>query len=60
MPETPPYPDTADAPDAMPGRAPTAGMPRWVKVSLIVAAVSAVLVVVMLLVGGEHSPGRHL
>jgi hypothetical protein len=37
-------------------------MPRWVKVSLIVAAVLVVLVVVMLLLGGgpgEHGPRRH-
>ncbi|HZA18838.1 MAG TPA: hypothetical protein VE645_18450 [Pseudonocardiaceae bacterium] len=36
------------------------GMPRWVKVFLLVAVAIAVLaVVVMLLVGGEHGPGRH-
>ena len=36
------------------------GVPRWVKISLLVALVVAVLgVVVMLLVGGEHGPGRH-
>jgi hypothetical protein len=36
------------------------GMPRWVKVFLIVAVALAVLaVVVMLVVGGEHGPGRH-
>ena len=38
----------------------TTGMPRWVKVFLIVAAALAALaVVVMLVVGGEHGPGRH-
>jgi hypothetical protein len=38
----------------------TTGMPRWVKVFLIVAVALAVLaVVVMLVVGGEHGPGRH-
>ena len=38
----------------------TTGMPRWVKVFLIVAAALVVLaVVVMLIVGGEHGPGRH-
>lgn len=38
-----------------------AGMPRWVKMSAIVAVLLAVLVVVvMLLSGGEHGPGRHL
>jgi hypothetical protein len=36
------------------------GMPRWVKVSGIVAALIVVLLVaVMLLSGGEHGPGRH-
>ena len=39
---------------------PTAGLPRWVKVFLLVAAGVVVLgVVVMLLVGGGHGPGRH-
>ena len=33
-------------------------MPRWVKVSLVIVAVLAVLVVVMLLSG--HGPSRHL
>ena len=38
----------------------TTGMPRWVKVFLIVAVALAVLAVVaMLIVGGEHGPGRH-
>jgi hypothetical protein len=38
----------------------TTGMPRWVKVFLIVAVALGVLAVVaMLVVGGEHGPGRH-
>jgi hypothetical protein len=38
-----------------------AGMPRWVKISLIVAAVLVVLLVAgMLIGGGQHGPGRHL
>ena len=38
----------------------TTGMPRWVKVFLIVAVALAVLAVVaMLVTGGEHGPGRH-
>ena len=37
-----------------------AGMPRWVKIFLIVAAVLVVLLVVgMLIGGGQHGPGRH-
>jgi len=36
------------------------GMPRWVKAMAIIAlAVAATLVVVMLLVGGDHGPSRH-
>lgn len=39
----------------------SAGMPRWVTVSLAVAAVLLVLAIaVMLFGGGEHGPGRHL
>lgn len=37
----------------------TTGMPRWVKVFLIVALVVALLVVILLLSGGGHGPGRH-
>jgi hypothetical protein len=37
------------------------GMPRWVKVFLIVgAALLLLMVAVLLLSGGEHGPGRHL
>lgn len=35
-------------------------MPSWVKASLVIAALVAVAVVVALLTGGEHGPGRHL
>jgi len=36
------------------------GMPRWVKMSLVVVLILAVvLVVVMALSGGEHGPGLH-
>jgi hypothetical protein len=38
----------------------TAGTPRWVKVSAVIALLVVVLFVVVLLVGGgEHGPGRH-
>lgn len=37
-----------------------AGMPRWVKVSGLVAAVVLLLLVVTLLFGGKHGPYRHL
>ena len=38
-----------------------AGMPRWVKTMLVIAAVVALVAVVAMLtgIGGEHGPGRH-
>jgi hypothetical protein len=37
-----------------------AGIPRWVKVFVVVAATLLVLMVVaMLITGGQHGPGRH-
>ncbi len=47
---------------AEPERAPITGMPRWVKVSLIVALVLVLGFFLLRLtgVGGEHGPGRHL
>lgn len=42
------------------GSGPIVGLPRWVKISGIAAAVLAVLLVVVLLFGGgRHGPGRH-
>jgi hypothetical protein len=40
----------------------SAGMPRWVKVSLTVGAILLLLVIVVVVfqIGGEHGPGRHL
>jgi hypothetical protein len=37
----------------------TTATPRWLKVFGIVALVVILLVGVLLLVGGEHGPGRH-
>jgi hypothetical protein len=38
----------------------TGGIPRWVKVSGIIALILALLAVVMLLIGGGgHTPRRH-
>lgn len=37
------------------------GLPRWVKVFGVVTAIVILLAIVaMILVGGEHGPGRHL
>jgi hypothetical protein len=39
----------------------TAGVPRWVKVFVVTAlGLVLLMVVVMLLSGGRHGPGRHL
>ncbi|NIZ93179.1 hypothetical protein [Kineococcus rubinsiae] len=35
-------------------------MPRWVKVMALLAAVVVAILVVAMLLGGEHGPGRHL
>lgn len=46
-------------PPAAPERQP--GMPRWVKVSLVVVAALVVLLLVAQAIGlgGDHGPGRH-
>ncbi|HJV12434.1 MAG TPA: hypothetical protein VJ625_00945 [Propionibacteriaceae bacterium] len=37
-----------------------AGIPRWVKVFVVVAAVVVLLMILaMLITGGQHGPGRH-
>jgi hypothetical protein len=56
-----PFPDPEPKGDTgvEPGRGPSAGTPRWVKVFGIVALVVILLVVIMLLTGGNHGPGRH-
>jgi hypothetical protein len=38
---------------------PNPGPPRWVKVFGLIALVVVLLVVVGMLIGGEHGPGRH-
>jgi hypothetical protein len=35
------------------------GTPRWVKVFGVIAALAVVLLVVLLVFGGGHGPGRH-
>ena len=61
MTDRPPSPEAG----AVPGQGSRLGMPRWVKVFVIIAIVLAVVVVVGLLTGqlgpgGPHGPGRHL
>jgi hypothetical protein len=62
--------ENADVPDPMPpsgrgdsseatGEPDAQGTPQWVKVAAIIALVLVALVLVMLLVGGDHGPGRH-
>ena len=58
MADPPRHRDTADlgADRASPPR-----MPRWVKLSLILAAALVLVVlIVMLIVGGGHGPSRHM
>jgi hypothetical protein len=35
-------------------------MPIWVKVFAVIAILFVAMLVVALLVGGEHGPGRHM
>ncbi|MGH2656301.1 MAG: hypothetical protein ACRDIZ_06360 [Actinomycetota bacterium] len=49
----------ADAGDTRQGTRSPAGMPRWVKVFLIIAVVLALGFVVTRLAGVEHGPGLH-
>jgi hypothetical protein len=45
--------------DGSADRGPIAGPPRWVKVSGVIALALVVLVLIVLLAGGDHGPGRH-
>jgi hypothetical protein len=57
MADSPRHPDPGG--HAGPGPEST-GTPRWVKVFGIIAGVVAILLVVLLLAGGNHGPSRHL
>jgi hypothetical protein len=72
MADLPAYPDkgghTGDDTSVGPGRRAKPGMPRWVKVSLIIVIAVLVLLVVLMLTGvfgaghdpGQFGPGRHV
>ena len=55
MTDQPSSPEREDHAD----RGPTAGPPRWVKVSGIIALALIVLLLILLLADGNHGPGRH-
>ena len=60
MADLPRDPDTSEGTGTGPYREPPAGTPLWVKVFGLAALVVIVLFVVVLLIrGGEHGPGRH-
>jgi hypothetical protein len=58
MAEPPPYPEPGDDTGVRPSRGPT-GMPRWVKVFIIVAIVLVLALLVSWLLGLQHGPGLH-
>jgi hypothetical protein len=51
--------DPADAAGVGSGRSPAPGTPLWVKVFGVVALIGILLVLLLLLLGGEHGPGLH-
>jgi hypothetical protein len=53
-------PGTGDDTAGGPNRGSPAGMPRWVKVFLIVTAAVVLLIIILLLTSGGHGPGRHM
>jgi hypothetical protein len=57
--DPPTYPQPGDHVGAGPGPRPT-GMPRWVKVFLIIAIVLVLAFIVSQLLGIQHGPRRHV
>jgi hypothetical protein len=51
---------TGDETGVGPGRGATTGMPRWVKVFLIIAIVVVLAFVVSRILGVQHGPGLHM
>jgi hypothetical protein len=57
--DPPTHPDTGDDTAPRSGRGSTSGMPRWVKVFMIIVIVLVLAFVVSLLAGVRHGPGLH-
>ena len=51
-------PSSQSGPDTG-GSGSTTGTPRWAKTFGIIAIVLALLLIIVLLAGGDHGPGRH-
>jgi hypothetical protein len=61
MADTPGHPPTRRDRNLRSGPEQPSGMPRWVKVfGITVAVLLTVTILIMLLSGGQHGPGRHL
>ena len=61
MADTPEHSPVRHDRDLESGPAQPPGMPRWVKVfGITVAVLLAVVLLVMLVSGGQHGPGRHM
>ncbi len=60
MAELPPRPQIDGDPGGSPDGGSPPATPRWVKVFALIALVAVLVFLVLLLVGGEHGPGRHL
>jgi hypothetical protein len=61
MADTPEHSPARHDRDLQSGPAQPPGMPRWVKVfGITLAVLLAVMLLAMLVSGGQHGPGRHL
>lgn len=57
--DSPPDPDAEGDIGLVPDQGSSPGTPHWVKVFWVVALIVALVVVIMLVTGGGHGPGRH-